>query len=339
MGLMDRRSFLALPIVSVVIPTMSVVMEREGVAEPPVAAKVIDFTANVPAAGTWPERWICGSSSCMDNKDPAVQVHWYNEHTAILRQNKAYSYEAPFMHLYFGNERILFIDQGYTQLRTDWGLRDVVDQCIAEWCGRNGRKPEDMELLLSFSHLHDDHYAGIDQFWDRPNTRFMGQTHEEMVGFWGMTNYPEERVALDLGGRKILIWGSPGHVESEFAYYDESTQILFTGDMFYRGRCYISFWDKWYASMERLMRFLETHAVSYVIGCHVEISKTGEDYPYGITYQPDEAPVQLTVAELKHAYEVAKTVTKPGIYFTGSVFLCNQTRGMTTVDTNPYAYD
>ena len=28
-------------------------------------------------------------------QDPPVQVHWYNEHTAYLRQNKAYSYEAP----------------------------------------------------------------------------------------------------------------------------------------------------------------------------------------------------------------------------------------------------
>jgi len=48
--------------------------------------------------------------------------------------------------------------------------------------------------------------------------------------------------------------------------------------------------------------------------------------------------VQLTVAELRKAYEVAKTITKPGIYFTGSVFLCNQTRGTTTIDKNPYAY-
>jgi glyoxylase-like metal-dependent hydrolase (beta-lactamase superfamily II) len=243
------------------------------------------------------------------------------------------------MHLYFGNQRILFIDQGYTQLRSDWPLRDVVDGCIAEWCKRNHRKVEDMELLVSFSHLHDDHWAAINQFYDRPNTRYMGLTHEEMIGFWGMTNYPEERVTLDLGGRNILIWGSPGHVMSEFAYYDTYTQILFTGDMFYRGRCYISFWDHWFNSMKRLMAFLETHPVTHVVGCHIEISRTGQDYPYGITYQPDEAPWQLTVAELRHAYEVAKTITKPGIYFTGSVFLCNQTRGTTTVDKNPYAYD
>jgi glyoxylase-like metal-dependent hydrolase (beta-lactamase superfamily II) len=120
--------------------------------------------------------------------------------------------------LYFGNQRILLLDQGFTQLHTDWELRGVVDDCIEKWCSRNGRKVEDMQLLLAFSHLHADHFAAINQFVDRPNTRYMGLTHEEMVGFWGMTKYPEERVTLDLGGRDILIWGSPGHVISEFAY-------------------------------------------------------------------------------------------------------------------------
>jgi glyoxylase-like metal-dependent hydrolase (beta-lactamase superfamily II) len=336
---MDRRTFLSLPIVSVVMPTAHAMFEPQASAAlPPPIAHPIDFTAPIPAPGHWPARWICGSSSCMDNQDPPIQVHWYNEHTAYLRENKAYSYEAPFLHLYFGNERILLLDQGFTTQRNDWDLREAVDECIAQWCSRNGRRPEDLELLLAFSHLHSDHYAAQNQFVDRPNTRYMGLSHEEMVGFWGMTNFPEERVTLDLGGRNILIWGSPGHVMSEFAYYDTYTQILYTGDMFYRGRCYISFWQPWFDSMTRLMKFLETHPVSHVIGCHVEISRTGEDYAYGMTYQPDEGPPQLTVAELKHAYEVAKTIKEPGIYFTGSVFLCNQTRSTTTIDRNPYAY-
>src|SRR3546814_4261165 len=145
---------------------------------------------------SFPKAWIHGSSSCMDNKDPPVQVHWYNPHTAILRQNKAYSYEAPFAPLYFGNERILLLDEGFVQLRNDWDLRGVVDQCIDDWCRRHGRDPAGLELLVAFSHLHADHYAAVNQFADRPNTRYMGLTHEEMVGFWGMTDFPEERATL-----------------------------------------------------------------------------------------------------------------------------------------------
>jgi glyoxylase-like metal-dependent hydrolase (beta-lactamase superfamily II) len=327
---MNRRTFVGVPLAWTAVSSL----QREAV---PQRAR-IDFNMQVPAPGSFPARWICGSPSCMDNHDPPIQVHWYNEHTVFMRQNKAYSYEAPFMHLYFGNDRILMLDQGFTQLRSDWDLRRAVDDCIDKWCARHRRNAQNMELLLAFSHLHSDHYAAIDQFVDRPNTRLMGLTHEEMIGFWGLTNYPEERVTLDLGGRNIWIWGSPGHVMSEFAYYDTYTQILYTGDMFYRGRCYISFWDQWLTSMKRLIDFVDTHPVTHIVGCHVEISAKGEDYPYGITYQPNEAPMQLTVAELRHAFEIAKTITTPGIYFTGSVFLCNQTRATTTIDRNPYTY-
>jgi glyoxylase-like metal-dependent hydrolase (beta-lactamase superfamily II) len=333
---MDRRTFIAYPAAAA---TVSALAALPDVAAAAVRPAPIDFKASVPASGAFPARWICGSPSAMDNTDPPVQVHWYDPHTAILRQNKAYSYEAPFAPLYFGNDRVLLLDEGFVQWRNDWDLRAVVDGCIADWCARHGRDPASLELLVAFSHLHSDHYAATNQFADRPNTRYMGITHEEMVGFWGMTNFPEERVTLDLGGREILIWGSPGHVISEFAYYDSYTQILYTGDMFYRGRCYISFWDMWFASMKRLMDFLDTHPVTHVMGCHVEMSKDGQDYAYGLNYQPDEAPVHMTVEQLRHTYEFAKTITKPGIYFTGTVFLCNQTRGTTTIDRNPYRYD
>ena len=325
----DRRDFLALPAVAA-LPAAALAL--------PGAAPRIDFSA-APARGNFPDKWICGSPSAMDNRDPPIQVHWYDPHSAILRQNKAYSYEAPFAPLYFGNDRVLLLDEGFVSLRTDWDLRGIVDGCIADWAARNGRRAEDMELLVAFSHLHADHYAGVNQFADRPNTRYMGLTHEEMLGFWGMTAFPEQVVTLDLGGREILIWGLPGHVMSEFAFYDRWTQILYTGDMFYAGRCYISFWEPWFDSIKRLIDFCDRNPVSHVMGCHVEISRKGEDYPYGVTWQPDEAPVQMTVADLRHAFEVAKTITAPGIYFTGKVFLCNQTRGTTTIDRNPYIYD
>lgn len=305
----------------------------------PAAAGEVRFARQGPAPGAFPEKWIHGSESAMDNQDPPIQAHWYNEHTLILRENKAYNYEAAFLYLYFGNDRAILLDQGSTALPNLWPLRATVDQAIAAWCKRNGKTESRYELVLAFSHLHGDHWAAMNQFVDRPNTRIMGLTLKEMTGFWGMTRYPEERVAFDLGGgRKILVQGSPGHVDEEFAYYDSYTQILFTGDMFYKGRCYITNWSDWFQSMKRLMTFLDEHPVRWVVGCHVEMSKTGADYPYGTTYQPDEAPVNMEVAALRRTFEFAKTVTKPGIYFTGDVYLCNQTRGTSTIDKNPYAY-
>jgi len=48
--------------------------------------------------------------------------------------------------------------------------------------------------------------------------------------------------------------------------------------------------------------------------------------------------MQTSVEDLRHTFEFAKTTTEPGIYFTGTIFLCNQTRSTTTIDTNPYSY-
>ncbi len=298
----------------------------------------IDFSSRVPAAGTFPKKWIHGSPSAMDNTDPPVQVHWYNAHTVILRENKAYNYEGAFLYLYFGNDRAILLDQGSTSSPTEWPLRPVIDRLISEWCRKN-KRPNDLELVIAFSHLHGDHFAARNQFLDRPKTRLMGLTHEEMVGFWGMKRYPEERIEFDLGGRKLLIWGNPGHIDSEFAYYDTYTQILFTGDMFYRGRCYIGNLKVWMRSMARLMEFVAQYPVAHIVGCHIEISTKGEDYPRGTTYQPDEPPLQMPVEMLRRTYEFARTkVRGPGIYFTGDVYLCVETRGLRTIDKNPYAY-
>ncbi|MEC8588436.1 MAG: hypothetical protein VXY78_08645 [Pseudomonadota bacterium] len=47
--------------------------------EPP-----LTFPLDGRASGTFPSEWIHGSKSAMDNTDPAVQVHAYNDHTIIL---------------------------------------------------------------------------------------------------------------------------------------------------------------------------------------------------------------------------------------------------------------
>ena len=124
---MDRRAFLSYNAAVAAIPlTGAALAGLTEAASAAVRPAPVDFTSNVPALGSFPKRWICGSSSCMDNTDPPVQVHWYNPHTAILRQNKGYSYEAPFAPLYFGNDRVLLLDEGFVQLRND-------GTCAAPW--------------------------------------------------------------------------------------------------------------------------------------------------------------------------------------------------------------
>jgi glyoxylase-like metal-dependent hydrolase (beta-lactamase superfamily II) len=300
------------------------------------SASRIDFVSHAPVKGTFPKMWIHGSESAMDNTDPPLQVHWYNDHTVIMRENKAYNYEACFLYLIFGNDKVILLDQGSTSSRSVWPLRDVVDGVIADWCKRNGR--DDIELIVANTHLHGDHYAAWNQFVDRPNTRLVGLTHEEVTEFWGITHYPEQRVEYDLGGRKLLIWGSPGHEDTELAFYDTATQLLCTGDMLYHGRCYVGNWTKWMASMDRLVKFADEFPITYLVNCHIEINSKGQDYPRATTYQPDEPPMEMDVPMLRRIYAFAQTIKEPGIYYTGDVFLCNETRSLTTGEKNPYLY-
>ena len=87
---MDRRTFLSYPAAAATAAVVSTALSEVANAAAAVARPApIDFKSNLPAPGTFPDRWICGSPSCMDNMDPPVHVHWYNLHTAILRQNKA----------------------------------------------------------------------------------------------------------------------------------------------------------------------------------------------------------------------------------------------------------
>ncbi|MEC8074730.1 MAG: hypothetical protein VX122_01150, partial [Pseudomonadota bacterium] len=91
------------------------------------------FPSSAAAPGEFPDQWIHGSKSAMDNTDPAVQVHRYNDHTYILRENKAINYEGAFMYVFFGNGVALLIDQGSTSSPALFPLREVVDELIANW--------------------------------------------------------------------------------------------------------------------------------------------------------------------------------------------------------------
>ncbi|HET9896899.1 MAG TPA: hypothetical protein VFQ44_18350 [Streptosporangiaceae bacterium] len=63
------------------------------------------------------------------------------------------------------------------------------------------------------------------------------------------------------------------------------------------------------ASLDRLADFAAARPVTHVMGCHIEMSRgPRRDYPLGSRYQPDEPPLQMTVAQLTAVRDAARSV-------------------------------
>jgi hydroxyacylglutathione hydrolase len=109
---------------------------------------------------------------------------------------------------------------------------------------------------------------------------------------------------------------SPGHDEAAITFYDGSTGLLLTGDTIYPGRLYVRDWPAFVATIDRLLSFAETHAVSHVLGCHIEMTTTpGVDYPIRTVYQPQEPPLEMTVDHLRDLRRAVDEVgDQPGRY-------------------------
>ncbi|MET3812367.1 MBL fold metallo-hydrolase [Arthrobacter sp. UYEF3] len=269
--------------------------------------ELIEFTTGAPRPGELGVSWIHGSESAKHNTDPDIQVHGYDEHTFILRQNMAVNYEAPFMFLLFGNTRAVLIDTGATDSADFFPLRRVVDGLVDAWVAAHPR--DGYGLLVLHTHPHGDHVAGDAQFAGRPGTLLVDAERDSAWEFFGFTDdggatdgatgRADQRARVDLGGRVLECWPGPGHHSAAVTYYDPATGILLTGDTVYPGRLYVQDWQAFVRTIELLIRFCVTHPVSHVLGCHVEMSrKPGVDYPIHSTYQPDEPPLQMTVEQL-----------------------------------------
>ncbi|WP_037971570.1 MBL fold metallo-hydrolase [Streptomyces sp. NRRL WC-3742] len=268
--------------------------------------------AGAPVARPLGVRWIHGSPSAKHNGDPEIQIHEYDENTVILRQNKAVNYEAPFLFLLFGAERAVLIDTGATAEAAYFPLRGTVDALVKRWLGRNPRVPKgDYGLLVLHTHPHGDHVAGDGQFAGRAGTTVVGAELGSAWPYFGFDRDAEAVARVDLGGGRVLeCLATPGHHEAAVTYYDPWTGFLLTGDTVYPGRLYIDDWPAFGRTIDRLIAFTESHPVTYVLGCHIEMTRTpGVDYPIRTTYQPDEPPLQLSVA---HLHRIRAAVTELG---------------------------
>jgi hydroxyacylglutathione hydrolase len=121
-------------------------------------------------------------------------------------------------------------------------------------------------------------------------------------------------VQCDLGGRVLDVTGIPGHHPASIVVYDPWTGFLVTGDTVYPGRLFARDMPVFAVSMERLAQFAQARPVTHVMGCHIEMTRRpGRDYPIGALYQPDEPPLQMTVAQLKAVRDAARSVAgRPG---------------------------
>lgn len=241
--------------------------------------------------------WIHGSPSAKHNTDTDLQVYAYDPHTLILRQNMAINYEAPFLYLLFGADRAVLIDTGATTPAEYFPLRRVVDALITDWLRAHPR--DTYPLLVLHTHAHGDHVAGDAQFADRPDTHVVDAKRDSAWPYYGFDADPDRVTQLDLGGRMLECLATPGHHESAVTFYDPQTGFLLTGDTIYRGRLYIDDWTAFGRSIDRLIAFSQTRPVTHVLGCHIEMTnQPGVDYPTFTTYQPDEPPLEMTVAHL-----------------------------------------
>ena len=238
----------------------------------------------------FPNHWVDG----LDPNEPALQVHPHAEGTWIMRQSLLDHWEAPFMYLFAGEERAILFDTGAPG---KFPLRETVDDLVGK----------DFPLIVAHTHSHFDHIAGDWLFEGRENTKIVGHTPEEVADFFSMTPWPVTSATVDLGNRVVDLIPIPGHDVAGIATYDRDTTILITNDFLYPGRLYVRDFPAYRASLQRMIEFTDTRPVSWVLGCHIELtSAPGVDYEQSAPTHPDERRLELGIEHLRELWEGVK---------------------------------
>jgi glyoxylase-like metal-dependent hydrolase (beta-lactamase superfamily II) len=245
--------------------------------------------------GTLPLRWSTGGPKCMEM--PEWQVHEYNPDFYILRQSGCTDSEMPFLFLLFGNSRALLWDTG----SRNGDLVPTLQHVIHNWLERNHRAG--IPLVVIHSHSHGDHVWGdsaIQALHDPAMPiEFVPATVDAAKKFFAIDPWPTAMGQVDLGGRVLNIVPIPGHDTYAIALYDRRTGIVLTGDNLYPGRLYIPDFVAYKASTERLIAFLRDKPVAFILGNHIEETRTPfKDFPIGSIYHPGEHRLELSFGTL-----------------------------------------
>ena len=262
-----------------------------------------DFDVEGAAPGNMRFQWIHGSISAMHNTDERVQVHRYNEHTYILRQNPAVNWEAPFMYLLFGADKVVLLDTGATEEADYFPIRETVDRVIAHWVAAN--EVDDLELLVLPLGSDTTQTAGLSQFTDRPNTTILMPDDAGRAALLSSMS----RGTLELGERSLTVLATPGIDALAVSLYDPFTDLLFTGNTFYSGRLVIRDFSAYKASIASLRDFSREQPVKWAMGGRIEMSDyPGMDYRLRSNYRPREHALQLPATLLQDCYDIVHLI-------------------------------
>jgi hydroxyacylglutathione hydrolase len=258
-------------------------------------------------------KWIHGAPNCALSEDPPIQVVAHDDDTYVFRQSKCVNFEAPFLYLLFGRETVLLHDSGATASPSAFPLRQTVENLIHSWMTTRGITK--IEPRITHSHGHGDHILGDGQFSDLPAGSVAPVGVAGVSTFFGIEDWPSQRARFDLGGRWIDVLPTPGHAEDHIVLFDGTRGLLLTGDMLYPGMLFVSNWNAYRLSVQRLAGFCRERRdgcrpVTSVLGAHIEMSATpGVAYPYGSTFQPDEHALPLSV---EHVFALEEAMATAG---------------------------
>ena len=248
------------------------------------------------------EPWINGTAPA----EPLMQVQRYDADTWVIRQSVKTNFEAPFLYLLFGKDRVLLLDTGAGGLK----VRPTIDGVIDGWL--KARHRTSIPLVVAHSHSHGDHRMGDIEFVDRPDTIVVGLTPAEVAAFFKIAEWPHDIAKFDLGGRVLDVIPTPGHHPAHIMVFDEQTRLLLSGDTLYPGRLYVPANDfsDYRASIERVVAFTKDRRVSHVLGAHIEMtSSPGKDFSQAAPEHPNEHALELPYSDL---LELQTAVRKMG---------------------------
>ena len=155
----------------------------------------------------FPDTWIHGSPDCMENFDSPYQVFQYNPGTYIFRQNKCYSWEAPFLYFFIGKQRAFLLDTGDIPWKNRKSPEDYLRTLVESLLPPT--KSEPYALFIAHMHGPADHIQGDTLFRNHPK-------------------WPTETTEIDIGNRLLTIIAIPGHTRDHIAVYDHNTRFLIT---------------------------------------------------------------------------------------------------------------